>query len=244
MNASAYFNNNGLDTLIAGATSAKDSDAIVPDLVDLSRLHRLVRERRVAHVLEFGVGFSTLVIADALARNAVEFGGIDGGRVAKGQHRVSAIDANETWIGIAKSRIPDHLSPFVDIQFSQTRAGTFLGQVCHFYDSVPDVVPEFIYLDGPDPADVVGSVNGFSFTGLGRTPLAADLLQLEPIFLPGTFILVDGRTNNVRFLARNFRRSWSLREDPDGRFATFELREAPLGARNRARLAFCRTEVN
>ena len=30
--------------------------------------------------------------------------------------------------------------------------------------------------------------------------MAADLLLMESILLPGTFILVDGRTNNARFL--------------------------------------------
>ena len=39
-----------------------------------------------------------------------------------------------------------------------------------------------------------------------RTVMAADLLLMESILLPGTFILVDGRTNNTRFLKNNFQK--------------------------------------
>ena len=45
-----------------------------PEWDDLVRLHRLVRTRKVTTVLEFGCGHSTVVLADALAKNEREFG--------------------------------------------------------------------------------------------------------------------------------------------------------------------------
>jgi len=52
---------------------------------------------------------------------------------------------------------------------------------------------------------------------------------MEPTFLPGTFILIDGRTNNTRFLKNNFKRQYIMNWDKEGDVSTFELDEEPLG---------------
>ena len=39
-----------------------------PDPVDLHRLHSSIRMRKVTTILEFGVGYSTLVMADAIEK--------------------------------------------------------------------------------------------------------------------------------------------------------------------------------
>jgi hypothetical protein len=51
--------------------SAVDPDnriSLPPDAGDLSRLHKIIRSRKVTTVLEFGVGCSTLVMADAIVK--------------------------------------------------------------------------------------------------------------------------------------------------------------------------------
>jgi predicted O-methyltransferase YrrM len=45
---------------------------IPPQLPDLANLYNLIRERRPKIVLEFGIGFSTLVIASALRDNLLD----------------------------------------------------------------------------------------------------------------------------------------------------------------------------
>ena len=65
-----------------------------------------------------------------------------------------------------------------------------------------------------------------------RTVMSGDLLTMEPTFLPGTFILVDGRTNNARFLERNFKRTYEIKWDRQGDVTTFELKEERLGKYN------------
>ena len=55
---------------------------------------------------------------------------------------------------------------------------------------------------------------------------------MESTFLPGAFILVDGRTNNCRFLQRNFSRNYEVKWDKDNNVTTFELREERLGKYN------------
>lgn len=115
---------------------------------------------------------------------------------------------------------------------SPAEIGTFQGQLCHYYEILPDVNPDFVYLDGPDPKDVKGSIRGLSFECDERTVMAGDLLLMESILLPGSFILVDGRTNNARFLSRNFQRPWHHRWYPKEDVTTFELMEDRLGPHN------------
>jgi len=62
--------------------------------------------------------------------------------------------------------------------------------------------------------------------------MSGDLLLMESTFLPGTFILVDGRTNNVRFLERNFTRHYKIAWDKKADTTTFELVEDRLGRYN------------
>jgi hypothetical protein len=245
--AAEYFRAEGLADLVACSQSAGSnghSVAIEPDIDDLVRLHQLIRDRRAFTVLEFGTGYSTLVIADALAKNADDFASSDADveLLPADAFRVFSVDASEAWLATAMARIPCGLQTHVVATHSPVQIGTFKGQLCHFYERLPNVVPDFIYLDGPDPSDVVGAVNGLDFSHRERTVISGDLLLMEPTFVPGLIVLVDGRTNNARFLANNFRRTYDWLEDPGGDFTMFELAEPPLGPRNRARLAYCAGE--
>ena len=56
------------------APDPKNNIPYSPELDDLTRLHFLARSRKVTTILEFGVGKSTLVFADAIKRNKEEFG--------------------------------------------------------------------------------------------------------------------------------------------------------------------------
>ena len=80
--------------------------------------------------------------------------------------------------------------------------------------------------------DVKGSLNGMTFQCDERTVMAADLLLMESILLPGTFIIVDGRTNNARFLKNNFQRNFEMSWDKDDDVTSFELKEERLGKYN------------
>jgi hypothetical protein len=91
--------------------------------------------------------------------------------------------------------------------------------------------------DGPDPRDVAGREHGIGFCGPGRVPLAADLLLLEPLLLPRTLILFDGRIANARFVARNLQRDWEMPRDREADVTFLELMEEPLGRHDDRRLA-------
>lgn len=207
---------------------------IPPNLVDLVNLHKRIRERKSFTILEFGIGHSTVVMADALQKNQNEWSKL--AEVPKIRNRymfqLFAVDASKKWIKHTKKNFPKHLLERVNFCYSPVRIGTFNGTLCHYYVNLPDIVPDFVYLDGPDPKDVKGKINGLSFQCDERTVMAADLLLMESSFLPGTLIIIDGRKNNARFLQRNLQRNYKIVVDPIADYTTFDLVEERLGVHN------------
>ncbi len=217
------------------------SHQLPPDWRDLARLHEFARARKSVTVLEFGVGRSTIVLADALRKNKEAWetsGQKPFAQAREALFRVYSVDASQEWIQSAQTLLPASLKPHVTFCYSPVEASTFNGHMCHFYQTIPDVVPDFIYLDGPDPAHVQGEVRGLSWKNPDRTVMAADLLLMEPTLLPGTFVIIDGRTNNARFLAHNLQRKWDIVHMEKEDITTMILAESPLGAKNRADLEY------
>ena len=216
------------------AVSGKLNIPFPPIIEDLARLHRLIRKRKAFTVLEFGSGLSTIVMADALSKNKADFLGLQEKPVLRNRFmfQIFSVESDKKWIEYSQSNFPNHLLEHVNFHYSEIKIDTFNGRICHFYDNLPDIVPDFIYLDGPNPKDVKGSVNGITFQCDERTVMAADILLMESILLPGTFILVDGRTNNARFLNNNLQRNFEMSWDKDGDVTSFELKEERLGKYN------------
>lgn len=221
---------------LAGASRRGDPaqpPPLKPQTEDLVRLHQFIRQRKCQTVLEFGVGCSTAVIADALAKNEAEYRDTANRPRLRNRNafRLFSVDTSRHWIAVAQARLPSTLRGRVEFTYSPAVAGTFNGRLCHYYTKLPNVVPDFIYLDGPSPSDVTGQVNGMDFSVDERTVIAADILLMESTLLPGTFILVDGRVNNARFLRYNFQRPFACHHDSEADFTIFELTETPLGRR-------------
>ena len=61
---------------------------------------------------------------------------------------------------------------------------------------------------------------------------------MESTLLPGTNILVDGRTNNVRFLQRNLKRKYQIKWDRHGDVTFLKLIEKRLGNLNKLGFEF------
>ena len=229
LDANTDFNEGAFD-----AVSGKLNIPFPPVAKDLARLHRLIRKRKAFTVLEFGSGLSTIVMADALSKNKADFLAIEEKPELRNRFmfQIFSVESDKEWIEHTKSNFPKHLMEHVNFHYSEIKIDTFNGRICHFYDNLPDIVPDFIYLDGPNPKDVKGNINGMTFQCDERTVMSADLLVMESILLPGTFILVDGRTNNARFLKNNFQRNFEMNWDKDGDVTSFELHEERLGKYN------------
>ena len=211
-----------------------------PDAEDLARLHKIIRERRVITVLEFGVGYSTLVMADALRKNERDYGEFVRGNLRRRDaFKLYSIDADREFIEHTKSMIPSDLRDLIEFHFSTVSVSTFNDRVATFYDRLPNVCPDFVYLDAPDQFVPPGDVRGLSTGHPDRMPMSADILTFEHFLTPGSLLLIDGRTANARFLKANFQRSWEYIHDEPSDIHTFELKEQPLGQYNRAQIEYC-----
>ena len=127
----------------------------------------------------------------------------------------------------------------VNYHFSDIEMSLYENKISTSYKKLPLCNPDFIYLDAPSQASAKGEVSGISTRHADRLPMSCDLLKIEHFLLPGTFILIDGRTANSRFLRSNFQRNWKYEFDVASCTHTFELCETPLGRYNKAQIEFC-----
>lgn len=202
-NAASFWAKRQMDRSgLSDMLKVRPANAIPPQAYDLWNLFRLVRQRRPHSVFEFGVGCSSMVLAEALRRN--------------GQGRLYTIDANEHWLGVAQKDFPDRLRERVTFIHSPLETIEHAGAVCSRYTRVPDAAPDFLYLDGPAPADIPGWPTG-------KAVCAADPVLLEPRVAPGFFMVVDGRTDNVAFLKQQLRRKYAVRHNEMFKLTAFEL---------------------
>ena len=229
-----------IDKSLYETVNPENKTPFPPELDDLTRLHFLARSRKAITILEFGVGKSTLVFADALKKNKEEFGEFVKTNLRRANpFEVHCVEDVKEWINKCKQDFPPELLDFVHFHFSEAEMTTFNARACTMYKKLPNICPDLIYLDAPGLFSVLGDVRGISTASSDRLPMSADILLLEPFLLPGTLIVVDGRTSNARFLENNFQRNWEHNHFIAEDIHTFELIEPPLGKLNERQLHFC-----
>ena len=59
---------------------------------------------------------------------------------------------------------------------------------------------------------------------------------LEPILIPGTIVIFDGRRSNFRFVLNNLQRDWAVEVSEAKDVAGLFLREDALGEKNKSDL--------
>ena len=210
-----------------------------PDILDLIRLHYIVTIRKVSTILEFGVGESSLIFAHALKINKERYFDIFKNKLRKNNiFELHSVDNQRKWIDICKKKIPKYLNDITNFHFSKVITSTYNDKVCTFYERLPNICPDLIYLDGPDQFSSFGDIRGISTRNFDRMPMSADILAIEYFLQPGCIILVDGRTANARFLKNNLQRNWYYGYDNEFDLHYFELVEAPLGKINKLMLDF------
>ena len=224
----------GFQEGVYDAVSGQLQTPFPPVKQDLIQLHKYIRKNHFFTVLEFGTGFSTIIIADALQKNQKDFESLKVKPKIRNrfQFQLFSVDSSKEWIEASQQRIPDYLLNRIHLSFSPVEIGMYRHQICTFYKNLPDIIPDFIYVDGPDPQSVSGNINGISFKCWERTIVAGDILLMESTMLPGTHIWFDGRTNNTRFIDRNITRHFVKKWYRQLDITIYQLREEQLGKYN------------
>lgn len=211
----------------------------LPDIKDLIRLHYTVTSRKVTKVLEFGVGYSTIFIADALRHNSKKYSKFVNLNLRRSNpFKVHSVDSNKKYLNLFKKKLSKDLKKYIYTNFSSATITSFKGQICSKLTKIPNVAPDLIYIDGPSFLDIKGSIDGIHFNNKDRTTLNCNILRMENFLLPGTLIIWDGQTNNARFNSANFVRKWHSKRLNDIDISFSEQIESPLGYLNKKQINF------
>ncbi len=226
------------DSSIYSGVDPKNDKPYPVEMDDLIRLHYLATSRKVTTILEFGIGKSTLIFDHAIIENEKNHSSY----VSKNLRRsnpfeVHSIDDDEKWVTFFNKQ--NNVSNRVHLTLSESYMSTFQDRVCTLYRKIPNICPDLIYLDAPHQFSPTGEVNGITTNHFDRLPMSADILIIEHFLLPGTLIVVDGRTANARFLKSNLQRDWEYCYSSEYDQHFFELKEPPLGELNRKQIEYC-----
>ena len=201
-----------------------------PQLNDLYRLYQYIVLNRRLCVLEFGCGWSSLIINKAILKNKenLKKKTFNIRQFNKFKHFV--VDNDRKFINLSKKRLPkNNISKFL---YSDCRLKEISNSISFQFDKLPNICPDFIYIDGPDLFKIKGRLNNLTFNNPDRIPILSDILKLEYQLLPGTIILFDGRTTNARFLRDHLKRKWEYIHDVKNDQNILFLNEKPIGKHN------------
>ena len=208
-----------------------------PMLDDLYKLYYIIRKYKRITCLEFGTGWSTLVMTEALLENKRRYYKKIQDLRFNNPFEVHSVDNLKKYINISKKRI-NHGGQSTHFLYSQNKVTTWNGQICNEYLKLPKINPDFIYLDAPDHKYIDGAISGIKLNQDDFMPMNSDILKIEHFLTPGAIILVDGRTSNANFLKNNFKRNWLYNRDKIRDHSIFILNDEPIGKINKKQISF------
>ena len=208
-----------------------------PELSDLYLLHQYILKFRRMTVLEFGIGWSSLVMANAININIKKYHRNIQNLRLNNAGQVHCLDNDKKWIKKTKNKTNKY-SKIIKYHYSEAYMDKFNDRICTSFKNLPKINPDFIYLDGPDQFHIKGKINSININHNDFMPMSCDILKIEHFLKPGTIIIVDGRGANSRFLLKNFQRNWKYYFNKINDQHIFYLNENPLGDLNRRQLKF------
>ncbi len=218
---------------------------IKPDLIDLYRIYQFIVLNKRTTVLEFGCGWSSVIIMTALNNLYKKFYKQIKNLRRKHPFELFILDTEKKFLKLSKKKIDFFckVRRKYSLTHSKSKMTTFNGRICTEYEKLPLVNPDFIYLDGPGQEYSTRSNSGINVKHQDFMPMSSDILKIENFLIPGTIILIDGRTINARFLKNNFQRNWKYIHDKKND-QIFFLNEESLGHVNTAQLNFYASKKN
>lgn len=210
-----------------------------PDLLDLYYLYEIIRLNKRITILEYGCGWSTVIMNQALVNLKQKLKAKSYRRCYE-PYKLVSLDNSKKFISISKQRLKKFSKNYKNVKFyfSKVNMCTFNDRYCSEYVKHPSINPDFIYVDGPDQFEIKKKINNFTIKSKSMMPMISDILKYEHFLTPGTIILFDGRQSNVRFFKSNLQRKWSdIYINATGQHI-FYLNEKPLGDINNDQLKF------
>ncbi len=208
-----------------------------PELDDLFLLHNYIIKFKRMTILEFGSGWSTLVMANAIQHNYRKYSKDVKNLRLNNAGEIHCLDNEKKWLNETRKKTKKYRK-FIKLHFSDSYMDKFNGKICTSFKNLPNINPDFIYLDGPDQFNIKGNINSINLRQKDFMPMSSDILKIEHFLKPGTIIVVDGRASNSRFLKSNFQRNWKYSYNNLNDQHIFFLNEKSLGQLNKNQLNF------
>ena len=215
-----------------------------PVLSDLYSLYYLIIHNKRTTILEFGSGWSSLVIIKALIELKNKYSKKKLNLRRRNLFELFILENEKKYLNITKDRINKKLSLKnlrVSYNYSEVQMVNYKGMFATEYKRLPLCNPDFIYLDGPDQFKIKNKINGFTIKHSDMMPMVSDILKFEYFLIPGCMILVDGRGANAKFLKDNLKRNWSYKHLKSFDQHLFILNDPSLGKINNNLIKFYRS---
>ena len=220
-----------------GTNNTKTKILLSPNLKDLYFIYKLISLSKRITSLEFGCGFSSEIIASALLENKEKYHKIIKNLRRPFPFQNHVLDASKKYIKITKKR-SSYLKNLI-FYYSECKITKFNGRYTLQYKNLPQLSPDFIYLDGPSLYNVKkNKLFNFNVQQQDLFPISSDILLIEYYLIPGTIILIDGRGANAQFLKDHFIRKWSYKYYSNFDMHLFCLKADALGPINKKQLNF------
>tara|TARA_B100000161_G_scaffold260692_1_gene228012 strand:- start:126 stop:965 length:840 start_codon:yes stop_codon:yes gene_type:complete len=216
--------------------SMKEPKPYKPQIRDLYRLYSFILLNKRTTVLELGSGWSTLFIKIALDNLKKKYQDELKELRRADPFKLFTVDNEKKFLAHTKKRMvhffKDKKLENIKFCYSDCNVGIYQGKYCIEYSNFPICNPDFIYIDGPDIFNIKGKVNNFSYGHQDIMPIVADILRIEYFLIPGTIILIDGRSANAQFLNDFLKRKWIYNFDITNDQHIFFLDSPSLGKLN------------
>ena len=218
-----------------------------PDLRDLYRLYFFIIYNKRTTVMEFGSGWSSLVMALALSELKKKYSKDISKLRRNNPFELFILENEKKYLEISKKKLKkfnskNKIKTKINFDLSKVKMTRFNGHICTEYEKLPMCNPDFIYLDGPNPFNTDGKINNISTKHKDMMPMICDILKFEFFYTPGTIIVTDGRSANAIFLKLNFKRKWLHKHDVKHDQHIFYLDDPCLGRYNKLQLDFYKNE--
>ncbi len=125
---------------------AKGSSVTGASMSDYLTLYEQVRQRKPKEILEFGTGFSTVVLAHALLANEK-----DGAPLG----RITSMEEDAGWTATAQGNLPENVAHLVEIVHSPKVDGFYKMFRGVQYTEIPERDYDFVFSDGPERHSLV-----------------------------------------------------------------------------------------
>ena len=214
-----------------------------PELNDLYQLYQFIYLNKRTTVLEFGSGWSSLIISIALSDLKKKYSQQIKNLRRNNPFELFILENEKKYLNLTKKRNLTYqkkriINCNINYNFSDVLMTNYNGNISTEFQNLPLCNPDFIYLDGPDQFNVKGKINNISTRHKDMMPMACDILKIEYFLTPGTIILCDGRGANAKFLRDSFKRNWIYKNDKDNDQHIFYLDDPVLGKYNKFQINF------